>query len=83
MNLVKCIIAIAIMLRIISSTVSLVGSGRRSIVLATNGSQRVGGCNPLLTCGPAVTRSLKTEPKVAIKFKKNKKFQFKSVQAKR
>ena len=27
---------------------SLVGSGRRRIVAATNGSQRVGGCNPPL-----------------------------------
>ena len=35
------------MLRIVGSTLSLVGSGRGSIGLATNGSQRVGGCNPL------------------------------------
>jgi len=54
------------MLRIIGSTVSLVGSGRRSIVAATNGSQRVGGCNPLLTCVPRVTCSPKTEPKVTV-----------------
>ena len=55
-----------LLLRIIGSTISLVGSGRRSIVPATNGSQRVGGCNPLLTCGPTVTCSPKTEPKAAI-----------------
>ena len=35
-NLVKCVISIAIMLRIVGSTLSLVGSGRRSIVPATN-----------------------------------------------
>jgi len=69
--MVKCVIAIAIMQWIIGSTVSLVGSGRRSIVPAKNGSQRVGGYNPLLTCGPSVTCSPKTEPKVAIKFKRH------------
>ena len=54
------------MLRIIGSTLSLVGSGRRSIVVATNGSQRFGGCNPVLTCIPKVTSSLKTEPNVIV-----------------
>jgi len=54
------------MLRIVGSTLSLVGSGRRSLVPATNGSQRVGGCNPVLTCIPTVTRSPKTEPKVTV-----------------
>jgi len=58
------------MLRIIGSTASLGGSGRRRIVPATNGSQRVGGYNPLLTCGPTVTCSPKTEPKTAIKLKR-------------
>jgi len=33
--------------RIVGSTLSFVGSGERSIVAARNGSQRVGGCNPL------------------------------------
>jgi len=48
---------------------SVVGSGRRSIVPGTNGSsQRVGGCNPLLTCSLKVTCSRKTEQKVAKKF---------------
>jgi len=47
-NLVKQLISIAIMLRIVGSTFSLVGSGRRSIVAARNGPQLVGGCNPLL-----------------------------------
>jgi len=70
------------MLRNIGSTVSLVGSGRRSIVPATNGSQPVGGCNPLWTCGPAITCIPKTEPKVAIKIKENNQFQSKSVQSK-
>ena len=69
MNLVKSVISIAIMLRIIGSTVSLVGFWRRSNVPAANGSQRVGGRNPLLTCGPAVTCSPKTESKFAMKFK--------------
>jgi len=32
-------------------------------------SQRVSGCNPLLTCSPTVTCSPKTEPKVANKSK--------------
>ena len=54
------------MLRIVGSTISLVGSERRSIAPATNGSQRVGGCNPLLTCSPTVTCSPKTEPKVTV-----------------
>jgi len=58
------------MLRIVGSTFSLVGSGRHSIAPATNGSQRVGGCNPVLTCGPTVTCSPKTEAKVAKKFKR-------------
>ena len=39
-------------------------SRQRSIVLATNGSQCVGGCNRLLTCSSTVTCSPKTEPKV-------------------
>ena len=43
MNLVKCVIAIAIKLRIVGSTVSQVGSGRRSSVPATNGSQCLDG----------------------------------------
>jgi len=38
----------------------------RSIVPATNGSQRVGGCNPVLTCSATVTCSHKTEPKVTV-----------------
>ena len=46
-NLVKWLISIAIMLRIVCSTLSLIGSGWRSIVPATNGSQRVCDCNPL------------------------------------
>ena len=54
------------MLRIVSSTPSLVGSGRCGIVPATNGSQRVGGCKPVLTCSPTVTCSPKTEPKVTV-----------------
>jgi len=62
--------SIAIVLRFVGSTLSLFGSGRRSIVPATNGSQRVGGCNPLLTCSPTVTYSPKTETKVAKKFKR-------------
>jgi len=45
---------------------SLVGSGRGSIVPATNGSQRVGCCNPLLTYSCTVTSSPKTEPKVTV-----------------
>ena len=56
--------SIAIVLGIVSSTVSLVGWGGHSILPAANGSQRVGGCNPVLTCSP------KTEPKVAKKFKR-------------
>jgi len=52
------------MLRIVSSTLSLVSSWRRSIVTVRNGSQHDGGCNPLLTCKPTVTCSHKTEPKV-------------------
>ena len=43
MNLAKWVIAIALMLRIVGSTLSLVGSGQRSVVAATDGSQRVGG----------------------------------------
>jgi len=68
--------SIAIMLRIVGSTLSLFSSGRHSIVPATNGPQRVGGCNPLLTCSPktepkvAVICSPKTETKVAKKFKR-------------
>jgi len=54
------------MLMIIGSTLSLVGSGRYSIVPATNGSQRVDGCNPVLTYSPTVTCSPKTEPKVTV-----------------
>jgi len=34
--------------QIVGSTLSLVGSGWGIIVAATNGSQRVGGCNPVL-----------------------------------
>jgi len=54
------------MLRIVGSTLYLVGSGRRSIVPATNGSQRFGTCNPVLTCSLTVTCSPKTEPKVTV-----------------
>ena len=48
MNLVEWVISIAIMLRVVGSTLSLVGSRRRSIMAATNGSQRFGGWNPPL-----------------------------------
>ena len=64
------------MLRIVNSTLSLVGSRRRSIVPATNVSQRVGGCNPVLTCSPKTEPKVtviwgpKTEAKVAKKFKR-------------
>jgi len=54
------------MLRIVGSTLSLVGSGRRSIMPATNGSQRVSGCNPVFICSPTVTCSPKTEAKVTV-----------------
>ena len=54
------------MLRIVGSTLSLVGSGRRSIVPATNGSQSVGGCNPVLTRSPPIICTPKTEPKVTV-----------------
>jgi len=80
------------MLRIVRSTLSLVGPGRRSIVPATNGSQRVGGCNPQLAYSRTVTCSSKIEPKVAVISavpklnrklrrisKENNEFQFKSV----
>ena len=66
-------------------TFSMVGSGRLSIVLATNDSQRVGGCNPLLTCSSkteqkiTVICSRKTEAKVAKKFKRYNKFQSNSI----
>jgi len=56
----------SIMLRIVGSTLFLVGSGRHSIMPATNGCQRVGGSNPVLTCSPTVTCSPKTEPKVTV-----------------
>jgi len=39
---------IAVAWRVVGSTLSLLGSGRRSIVAATNGSQRVDVWNPLL-----------------------------------
>jgi len=58
--------SIAIVLRIVGSTLSLIGSGQRSIVPATNGSQRVDRCSPVLTCSPTVTCSPKTEPKVTV-----------------
>jgi len=64
------------MLRIVGSTLSLVVSGRHSIVPATNGSQRVGGCNPVFPRSPktepkvTVICSPKTEMKVAKKFKR-------------
>jgi len=58
------------MLRIVCSTLSLVGSGRHSIASAIYGSQRVGGYNPVLTCSPTVTCSPKTETKVVKKFKR-------------
>ena len=54
------------MLRIVGSIISLVGSGQRRIVPTTNGSQLVGGCNPLLIGSPTVTCSPKTEPKVTV-----------------
>ena len=60
------LISIAIMLRIVAWTLSLAGSGRRSVEPATNGSQSVGGCNPRLTCSPTVTCSPKTEPKATV-----------------
>jgi len=60
----------AIRLRIVGSTISMVGSEGRSIVPTTNCSQRVGGCNPMLTCSPTVTCSPKTEAKVAKWFKR-------------
>jgi len=44
------------MLRIVGSTLSLVGSGRHSIVPVTNGSQRVGGRNPV--SGPTALSSV-------------------------
>jgi len=47
-NLSEWVIAIAIMLRVVGSTISLVGSGQRSIMAAANGSQRVGVWNPPL-----------------------------------
>jgi len=59
-----------IMLRFVGSTLSLVGSGRHRIVPATNGSQNVVGCKPVLTCSTTVACSPKTEPKVAKKFKR-------------
>jgi len=65
-NLVKRVISIAIVLRVAGSTISLVGSGRHSIVPGTNGSQRVGDCNPVLTCSPTVTCSPNTEPKATV-----------------
>jgi len=81
------------MLGIVGSTLSLVGSGQHSIVPATNGSQRVGGCNPVLTCSSTVTRpktepkvtvicSPKTETKVAKNSKENRQFQTNSVETK-
>ena len=60
------LISIVIMLRILCSTLSLVGWRWRSIVPATNSSQCVCGCNPGLTCSPTVTCSPKTEPKVTV-----------------
>ena len=44
----QCVISIAIMLRIVGSTLFLVGAGRRCIVTATNGSQRDRGYNRML-----------------------------------
>jgi len=69
------------MLRIVGSTLSLVGAGQRSIVAAANASQRLGSCNPVLTCSP------KTELKVTVictskterSPKENNQFQSKSV----
>jgi len=55
---------------IVGSTLSLVGSGRQSIAPATNGSQRVGGCKPVLTCSLTVTCRPEIEPKVAKKHKR-------------
>jgi len=42
-NLVKLVISIAIMLRIVGSTLSLVGSGRHSIVAPINWWAQLGG----------------------------------------
>jgi len=39
--------SIAIMLMIVDSTLSKIGSGQRSTVPATNGFGPLGGCNPL------------------------------------
>jgi len=61
------VISIAVMLRIVGSTLSLVGSGRHSNVLAANASQRVAGCNPMLTGSPTVICQPKTEPKIVKK----------------
>jgi len=47
-NLVEWVISIAIMLRIVGSTLPLVGSERRSIMAAKIRSQSVGDCNSLL-----------------------------------
>jgi len=47
-NLVKSVISIAYRLKIVGSTLSLVGSEELSIVATRNGSQLVGSCNPLL-----------------------------------
>ena len=59
------------MLKIVSSILSLVGSGPRSIVPAKNGYQCADDPNPLLTCNPkTVTCSPKTEPKVAKNFER-------------
>jgi len=46
-NLVKLKMSIAIMLMIVDSTLSKIGSGQRSTVPATNGFGPLGGCNPL------------------------------------
>jgi len=45
---VKWVILFGIMLRIVGSPLSFVGSGRHSFMAAKYGSQHVGGCNPLL-----------------------------------
>ena len=44
----------------------LIGSGRCNIVPTTNGSQRVGGCNQVLTSSHIVTCIPKIKPKVTV-----------------
>jgi len=82
-NLVQIQIPATVMLRIVGWAHSLVGSGRRSIVPETNGSQHVGGCNPVLTCSPKTEAKVtaifrpKTEPKLRRSSQENNQFQSK------